>query len=427
MAAVSLASSVPAVRDASRLKTAAAWLFLLPVFTEGVLPGVVKLEFGGLAVLLAVGSSGPLPPRAVMRAFPVFAVLVLTVIAYLYVRPWPAGTLTASLYGYRAGLFVITYAAVAVYAAFFFCKAIFARVMWRASIASLAFSEVASVASRVTGHLLLVNDDNGLRMTGTMGEPSDWAPVITVVLLLGLRRRSWPAVALACAGMALADSPTCILVAAVSGALWYALAGSWQHKMLLLAALAMAIPVVVILAARTPPPPFTGSPARIAAERLLSGIRSVETGGTQGQNSRYDNTEGVLEVIRDDGWMRAGAGPGADAAYFAAYPPPPGVPSAVNALWVSVLFCFGEWGLALLAIAGILAAWRIRRNPQMAALLLPFMVASMVNSAIPDWSLAALGILLFACGWVPREAPADRSPGMFMDGKPQGSELSVRY
>jgi hypothetical protein len=35
----------------------------------------------------------------------------------------------------------------------------------------------------------------------------------------------------------------------------------------------------------------------------------------------------------------------------------------------------------------------------MAALLLPFLVASMVNSAIPDWSLAALGILLFACGW----------------------------
>jgi hypothetical protein len=185
MVAVSLARSVPAARDASRLETAATWLFLLPVFAEGVLRGVVKLEFTGLAVLLAVGSSGPLLRRAVMRAFPVFAVLALTVIAYLYARPWPAGTLTPSLWEYRAALFVITYAAVAVYAAFFFCEDIFARVMWRASIASLAFSEVASVASRVTGHLLLVNDDNGLRMTGTMGEPSVWAPVISVVLCWG--------------------------------------------------------------------------------------------------------------------------------------------------------------------------------------------------------------------------------------------------
>jgi hypothetical protein len=126
-------------------------------------------------------------------------------------------------------------------------------------------------------------------------------------------------------------------------------------------------------------------------------------------------------VIRDDGWMRAGAGPGADAAYFAAYPPPPGVPSAVNALWVSVLFSFVEWGVALLAMGVILAAWRMRRHPQMAALLLPFMVASMVNSAIPDWSLAALGILLLACGWVSGEVPADRSLGMFMDGNHKGA------
>jgi hypothetical protein len=128
-------------------------------------------------------------------------------------------------------------------------------------------------------------------------------------------------------------------------------------------------------------------------------------------------------VIRDDGWMRAGAGPGADAAYFAAYPPPPGVPSAVNALWVSVLFSFVEWAVALLAMGVILAAWRMRRHPQMAALLLPFMVASMVNSAIPDWSLASLGILLFTCGWIPREVPAGSSLGMFMDGNRKGANF----
>ena len=35
----------------SRMKTAATWLFVLPLFTEGVLPGVVKLQMAGLAVL----------------------------------------------------------------------------------------------------------------------------------------------------------------------------------------------------------------------------------------------------------------------------------------------------------------------------------------------------------------------------------------
>jgi hypothetical protein len=35
----------------------------------------------------------------------------------------------------------------------------------------------------------------------------------------------------------------------------------------------------------------------------------------------------------------------------------------------------------------------------MATVLLPLMVASMVNSAIPDWSFAALGVMLYAFSW----------------------------
>jgi hypothetical protein len=52
---------------------------------------------------------------------------------------------------------------------------------------------VASCAvSRLTGHLLQVNfADRGSRMVGTLTEPSDWAPVLKLVLQLALRRRSW--------------------------------------------------------------------------------------------------------------------------------------------------------------------------------------------------------------------------------------------
>lgn len=74
----------------------------------------------------------------------------------------------------------------------------------------------------------------------------------------------------------------------------------------------------------------------------------------------------------------------------------------MNALWVSVLFDFGEGGVAVLAAMMIAAAWRMRHSPPMTAVLLPFFVASLVNSSIPDWSFVALGIMLFGLGWAPK-------------------------
>jgi len=104
--------------------------------------------------------------------------------------------------------------------------------------------------------------------------------------------------------------------------------------------------------------------------------------------------------VRDGGWMRAGAGPGADVTYFAATGPDAGGhPVAANAIWASALFDFGEYGVAVLGLLMVTAAWRLRRRPVLAAVLLPFMVASLVNSEIPDWSLAALAIMLAAFGW----------------------------
>lgn len=90
MTAITLAPPLPAERTASRMKTAAAWLFVLPVFTEGVLPDVVKLEVAGLAALaVAVLVQGPLPHRAVKRIFAVTAVVSLIVIACQAFGHWP--------------------------------------------------------------------------------------------------------------------------------------------------------------------------------------------------------------------------------------------------------------------------------------------------------------------------------------------------
>lgn len=418
------AGAVLAERTPSRMKAAAAWLFVLPVFAEGVLPGVVKLEVAGLAALPFVALvRGPLPPRALERVFAVTAVLSLVVIGYLAFGSWPADAGAARQYDLHAVLFVVTYATVAVFAALLFDAEIFARVMWRAATIALWVGVLSCLFSRLTGHVLLVNaNDGALRMTGTLTEPSAWAPVLALVLLLALQRRSRLYVLLAVAGLWLADSPTCVLVMAVSLPVYAALCSRWRHRIVLLAALAVIIPAAAVFVLHASPQGYLDSnnPAEVAAGRLISGIRDVETGGQEGTNTRFANTAGVVEVARDNGWLHAGAGPAADVTYFAVmYPPSAGQPVAVNALWASALFDFGEGGVAVLCVLLVIAVWRMRRRPEMTAILLPMCAASLVNSSIPDWSFAALAVMLFAYASTPKRSvptrgwhppPSRRSP-----------------
>lgn len=51
MAVTPLAAVLSASRPASRMKTAASWLFVLPLFTEGVALNAVKIQLARLAVL----------------------------------------------------------------------------------------------------------------------------------------------------------------------------------------------------------------------------------------------------------------------------------------------------------------------------------------------------------------------------------------
>jgi hypothetical protein len=392
-----------------RLRTAATWLFILPVLTQGVLPDGVKLQIAGLAVLAFMSIvilRDPLPFRAARHAYLAFAVLSLTAIGYIVFGTWPAQFGTSRSYDAHAALFVVMYTAVAVFAVLFFEVREFERVLWRGVTTALWIGVLTCTASRVTGHLLLVNPNDGaLRMVGTLSEPSDWAALLTVVMLLALRRRSWLYVCLSLAGLLLADSPTCILVMAVSVVLYFVLATEWRARTATTAVLAVMVPLAVIFVrdANVVSLAASGNPAEVAIGRLVSGIRNVETGGQEGANSRYVSVQVVTADARDGGWMSSGAGPAADAVYFpAAYPSGSGSQQAANAMWLTVLFDFGEWGTAMLAVMMLVALWRMRRSPAMTALLLPFFTASLVNSAVPDYSFTVLGILLFAFGWAKR-------------------------
>ena len=98
----------PAKRTGSRMQVAAMWLFVLPLFTEGVAEDVVKTEIAGLAVLAFVRivvSDRVVPQRAVERIFMTVAVLTLIGIAYLAFRPWPSSPCCSSRRSCSSGLF----------------------------------------------------------------------------------------------------------------------------------------------------------------------------------------------------------------------------------------------------------------------------------------------------------------------------------
>ena len=408
----------PALADAS----AATWLFVLPLLT--VVGGVVKVEIGGVALLafVLIGSQQALPPGAVERIYLTFAVLALSVIAFVAFRSWPAAWAAGPDHT-RALMMIATWVIVAAFAVLFFDEELFERVMWRAATVILWIGVVTAAASRFTGHRFLVNPADGtLRMVGTLSEPSAWAPILAIVLLLALRRRSRLYVTLSLIGLVLASSPTCLLVMAISVPLYYALAGTWRHGVPLLAALLVLIPAVGVFVVRADPVAWmaSGNSAEVAVGRLMSGIRNVGTDGQEGTNSRFEDTAGVLATIRENGWMHFGAGPAADATYFYAVKPAHVRVAGVNALWVSVLFDYGEGGVVVLVLLMMTAASRMRRFPAMAAIFLPLFVASMVNSTVPDWTVAGLGMMLYGFGWAPglaRQAGMQEAAGM-LPGEP---------
>ena len=306
----------PAERTGSRMQVTAVCLFVLPLFSEGAAKDVVKAEIAGLAVLAFVRivvSDRVLPQHAVERIFMTVGVLTLIGIAYLAFRPWPSDVGTAYSYDTHALIFGGTLVAVAVFAVLFFKEEPFERVIWLGARLALWIGVVSCVVSRLTGHLLLVNPaDGGLRMVGTLTEPSDWAPLLTLVLLLALRRRSWLYLALVLAGLVLTDSPTCILVMAVTVPLYYAMTSSWRHRVPLLVSLAIIIPAGGFFVQQADAAAWldSGNSAKIAVGRLVSGIRNVETGGKEGTNSRFQNATVVITAAREHGWMHFGAGPG---------------------------------------------------------------------------------------------------------------------
>ena len=384
---------------------AATWLFVLSFFTLGIGRYYSYLQCAGVALpaLAAfVFSRRTLPECATFRISLSAAVLVLIVCAYLVLGSWPSSFGSVGAYDVQAVYFVVTYLGVCVFASLFFDERFFVRVVWRAAILTLWVGVLSYLLTRLGHHPVLVSESHGvLRMQGTLTEPSAWSPVIPLVVLMAVRRRSWLHLGLAVIGAALVASPTCWLVLIATVPLYYALTGTRRQRLAVAVGLAAFIPAALFFVSAAQPSRYLNShsTAEKAVGRLLAGFESVETDGQQGHNTRFASTRVVIAEVRTNDWTLTGAGPAADVTYF---PAKFGSTVQPNALWVSVLFDFGVIGVVVLGVLMLAAVWRMRRHPQICAILLPFFVASLINSAEEtfDYKFVALGIVLFAFGWV---------------------------
>jgi hypothetical protein len=401
------------------LRPAATWLFVLPFLTAGVVRDSAKIQTAGLALLVIgylVASRRRFPRRSIARICLAAAVLMLIVCAYLMFGSWPSSYGSASSYDKNAIIFVVAYVDVAVFAALFFEARPFERVIWRGATAALWIGVLSWLATRLTHHLILVSTSHGvIRMQGTLSEPSAWAPVIPLVVLLAIRRRSLLYLGLALAATCLTASPTCLIVLVGSLLLYYALTGTWRHRLAIVIMLAVLVPPSVAFVQAATPAHYLNShnTSEKALGRLLAGIRNIDTGGRLGHNTRWASVRVIVADAAENGWLLTGAGPAADATYLPLrYPESAGPqPYRAPALWVGILFDFGLIGVAVLAVLMLTAAWRMRKDPGLCAVLLPFSVAAMVNSAEGSFAyiFVALGILLFTFRW-PAGKPAARAP-----------------
>ena len=199
------------------------------------------------------------PFRAFWRIYSVFAFLTLTVAGYEIFGSRPAEGM-ASAYDMRMMMFIITYTTFAVFAVMFFGLAEFEKILWRIATIALPIGIIACVASRLTGHLFLVNPaDGGLRMVGTLTEPSEWAPILSVILLLATRRRSRVYVILTLAGLYLAESPTCIMVMVISACLYFIISSRWRGRTAMIVLLAVLAPFAILIIRDADVPAWTSS------------------------------------------------------------------------------------------------------------------------------------------------------------------------
>jgi hypothetical protein len=380
------ARSVGAPAEGSA-RRCAAWLFVVPS-----LVGYVRLPSGGnvylhtfeLALLGTVLLALPVIVGRVrdgtFRAGTVFTPVGASAlpVLYLLVWPWLGGSPFAQpsiALGVSAALYVIW---AVLYGHLFHDDDLLVEAFVRTLTVALAVAFAAYLAYITVGLRWLVHTQYGTpRLQGLLSEPSGWGPFLGAAILLGWERRRWWLVGLAGVAALLTKSPTTVACVGLAVPAYLLLARRW-HKWR--AAIIVAVSAVgwwvwlQITSVRVTDSVSTGLEDQIVA-RLASGIANVQSGQTQGRNDRWASLQAIFDAMTAHHWWWTGIGPGSESYWRETLDG-----ALPNSLPVYVAGSFGVAGVGVLAVLLVLAVKRLRHST-LFPLVLPFIVASLVNSA----------------------------------------------
>lgn len=307
----------------------------------------------------------------------------------------------------------LTYAAVlttiAAYAVLWYEEERFLQVFSFVGKLSLLIALAGFAVTTATGVPTLTHTGYGSpRLQGLLSEPSAWSPVLPALMILALERKRRLEAVIIGLGVALTKSPTVYLCMVVAVPLFYILRqGNQKHlarRAVVLVAILVLGPLGVSWLSHADADRLIASnrATDVALGRLASGVEAVQTGGEAGRNVRFSGSQVTSEELANNGWQLTGLGPGSSDVFFLAKY---GETRAYS-LPLAVLFDFGQ--LALVGFLGLAAVtvWRLRRE-RAACIFLPFLVATMVNSAHgwESYKFAVLAVALFGLGWRRMAAP----------------------
>jgi hypothetical protein len=393
-----------------------SYFFITILMPDGYLQStgsrVFALPLIGCGVLLALAAGRAVTARRVQRVLIATMVFAAIFAVYSIIATPPATFGTADGYLAHGVAFFATYSLIACYAGFLYDEELFVRWFIRVATASLVVAVAAYGAYQVSGSLFLVShrgDTDVARIQGFLSEPSAWAPVVAATILVALRERRWWLFALACIGGLLTKSPIVMVVTAVSVAATYGMrlrVSSRRFPIVVGVSLVLGVLLGYGLAQEPESYMSSGNDVVAAFGRLSSGIRNVTSGGLEGKNLRADNMRITFDEVHSLGSSWTGVGPDAANEYFAAKYPDIDAAGHLgvrpNTIWLHALFDFGWWGAVAIVALTLVAIWRSRVYPVSAAVLLPFLVSSLINSAsgVVLFAYCELAILLFAFGWI---------------------------
>jgi len=384
----------------------ACWVFVAGYFFTHLhgadnqlynLPGLQYLELPLFALLFSLTwlERGGL---AASQTLKVLWVTTLVALPLFWLHGDNPGDGGEGFYLKQAIVYILYVGFVAGFAYTFYREQLFVNIWLRAATIAAVIALLGFALAVTTGRPELVtfaNYGGGLRLTGSVGEPSVWAPVIPAGIFLAWRRRSPRLVVMFAVTGLLARSPIVALVFVLSlAAILLIRKFSIYLKVTIVMLLAAAAPWIIPVFTGDAAPVKEGSsnPLAIMMGRLLSGLQFIETSGASGNNDRAAGAQRTLSVLQSHDWLWTGRGVGSADVYF------PFHFSTVQAfsLPVNILFDLGVIGLGIYVLFALRAIWNMR-NTEAALIFIPFLMGSAINSAqgIEFYKFAVLGILLF--------------------------------